>query len=257
MQSAVQRRAQRALERQLEYQRGKANAVRGQEATIVAEMVKRAAAVRAELSKIQAIASDARVLEVGSGAHGLIFFFEAGERIGVDPLADHYRDLFPVWQKRARTIAAYGEELPFDDSSFDVVLSDNVVDHAESPQRIVGELARVLKPGGMLYFTVNTHHPIYHIAATAHAAWRALGIRFEIAPFADHTVHLTTRAARQLFDGLPLRFVHQSHGVEEAKQIGRTQTARHLGDRLKRYFFKNARWKVIAVKIGGAAGRSA
>lgn len=250
MQSGVQRRAQRALERQLEYQRAKAVSVRGQEAAIIADMVKRSAAVRAELAKVQAIPADARVLEVGSGAHGLIFFFEAGERIGVDPLADHYRDLFPVWQNRAPTIAAYGEQLPFDDSSFDIVLSDNVVDHAESPRRIVEELARVLKPGGMLYFTVNTHHPIYHWAATAHAGWRGLGIPFEITPFADHTVHLTGRAARRLFDGLPLRFVHQSHAVEEAKQVGRAQAARHLGDWLKRYFFKNARWKVIAVKTG-------
>lgn len=49
------------------------------------------------------------MVEVGSGAHGLIFFFEAAERIGVDPLADEYRELFPAWQQRAMTIAGFGE----------------------------------------------------------------------------------------------------------------------------------------------------
>ena len=63
--------------------------------------------------------------------------------------------------------------------SFDIVLCDNVVDHAEDPRRIVEEICRVLTPGGLLYFTVNVHHPFYHVAATLHAGWRALGLPFE------------------------------------------------------------------------------
>src|SRR3712207_7148876 len=50
-----------------------------------------------------------------------------------------YAVLFPAWQGRARTIAAGGEALPFDDGAFDVVLCDNVVDHATNPRRIVEE----------------------------------------------------------------------------------------------------------------------
>jgi 2-polyprenyl-3-methyl-5-hydroxy-6-metoxy-1,4-benzoquinol methylase len=59
--------------------------------------------------------------------------------------------------------------------SFDVVLCDNVVDHAESPKRIVAELTRILAPGGLLYFTVNIHHPVYAVAAGVHSSWRARG----------------------------------------------------------------------------------
>lgn len=251
--SGLERRVERALVRGLEFQRNKAERVRGHEAELMASMAAHSASVHQELSAVRPIAADARVLEVGSGAHGLIFFFKGGERIGVDPLAEHYRELFPVWQGFARTIAAFGEQLPFEDCSFDVILCDNVVDHAESPRRIVEEIARVARPGALVYFTVNVHHPVYHLAASVHAAWRALGISFEITPFADHTVHLTLKTARRLFEGLPLNIIEESNEIAEAKRDGRTMPRRHVGDLLKRLFFKNARWKVIAVKDANLA----
>lgn len=243
----LERRAKRALERQLEYQRQKALKVRGNEENLIASMIRRSGEVRAKLEQVQPIPADARVLEVGSGAHGLIFYFDAQTRVGVDPLADHYADLFPAWQGRAKTIAAGGERLPFEDASFDVVLCDNVVDHATSPRVIVEEIARVLAPGGLLYFTVNVHHPFYHAAASAHAAWRAAGVPVEITPFADHTVHLTLPAARRLFNGTPLRIVSEHDNIDEVKRGTRIRI-RHMGDRLKRLFFKNALYEVIAVR---------
>ena len=180
------------------------------------------------------------MLEVGSGAHGHIFFFGVSDGVGIDPLADHYREYFPAWQHKARTIAGVGEALPFPDASFDVVLSDNVVDHAAEPRRIAMEMVRVLAPGGLLYFTVNVHHPFYHLVASAHAAWKSLRLPGEIGPFADHTVHLTPAAAARLFDGLPLRRLSERTGVEEARRIARDRPPRHAGDRLKRLFYKNA-----------------
>src|ERR687885_1871898 len=120
--------------------------------------------VRAILEGLRPLPSDARVLEVGSGAHGLVFFFGTTRGVGCDPLACEYAALFPAWQRRAQTIAAAGERLPFADSSFDVVLCDNVVDHAEGPALIVREIARVLAHGGLLYFTVNFHHAVWGAA---------------------------------------------------------------------------------------------
>lgn len=248
MEAATARRAQRALDRQLDYQRDKAGRLHGHEAEKMAAMAVRSKMIRDRIHAVHPIADDARVIEVGSGAHGLIFYFGTTDGVGVDPLADHYAALFPAWQDRARTIAAYGEKLPFPDQWFDVVLCDNVVDHAEDPRRIVEELARVLKPGGLLYFTVNIHHPFYHAAASAHAGWRALGIGFEITPFADHTVHLTLAAARRLFDGLPLETLVARNNIAETK--GGARPARHVGDRLKRLFFKNAVFELMAVKNG-------
>ncbi len=248
--SGLRRRADRALERQLAYQRAKADRVNGREQEVVAAMIADSNKVRQTLEAIRPIADDARVLEVGSGAHGLIFYFGAKDGVGVDPLADHYAQLFPAWQKRARTIAAPGERLPFEDASFDIVLCDNVVDHAENPRQILEEIARVMAPDAMLYFEVNIHHPFYHAAASVHAAWRALGIPFEITPFADHTVHLTLSAARALFQGLPLRILSETNNIDEVKR--QKPRLRHAGDRLKHLFFKNARYEVIAVRKAAA-----
>ena len=250
-QSGLERRAKRALQRQLDYQADKSKRFKGREAEAIAYMTRRAHEARSRLAAVRPIADDARVLEVGCGSMGLVFFFGARDGVGVDPLADHYRELFPAWYGRVRTVAAAGESLPFDDESFDIVLCDNVVDHAEDPRRIVEEICRVLAPGGLLYFTVNVHHPFYHVAATLHAGWRALGLPFEITPFADHTVHLTLPAARALFGGLPLRVLSESDDI--AKPNRETRPARGPQRWLKRLFFKNALYELIAERLPGAA----
>jgi hypothetical protein len=106
----------------------------------------------------------------------------------------------------------------------------------------------VLAPGGLLYFTVNFHHAVYALASRLHAAWNAAGLRLEIGPFADHTVHLTLPGARSLFEGLPLRVVDESGDAGEAKRAARRLPPRHAGDRLKRLFFKNALYEIVAVR---------
>jgi SAM-dependent methyltransferase len=238
--------AHRALERQLVYQQRKAEHVRGHEDEVISAMKKSSQRVREILEAFQPIANDARVIEVGSGAHGLIFYFGAKNGIGVDPLAVSYGSLFPRWQNSALTVAAVGESLPFPDKSFDVVICDNVVDHAESPSKIVAELTRILAPGGLLYFTVNIHHRVYSIAAGMHSSWRAFGVPYEVGPFADHTTHLTLEAAEDLFQNLPFEILSSKSNVDEARARARKQPPRHVGDRLKRVFFKNALYEVVA-----------
>lgn len=244
---AKARRARRALERQLDYQVRKAAAIRGQEGAIANAMSAASGAVHEKLAAVRPITAASRVLEVGSGAHGLIFSFEGRQRIGIDPLAVEYSRLFP-WQRQVRTIAAAGESLPFRSGAFDVVLCDNVVDHAEGPRKIIEEMARVLAPDGLLYFTVNVHHPVYSLASDLHGIWNAVGLLFEISPFADHTTHLTPGAARHLFDAMPLRMLSSSTNTSEANRRARLLAPRHAGDLLKRVFFKNALFETIAVK---------
>lgn len=240
------KRAKRALERQLDYQERKAQALPGHEREVIEAMQRSAKRVCDLLSSFKPMDSRSRVVEVGSGAHGLIFYFDAQRGIGVDPLAVHYARLFPAWQRQATTVAALGEQLPFADKSFDIVLCDNVVDHAESPETIVKELVRILAPGGLLYFTVNVHHTIYSAAAKVHAGWQAVGLPFEVGPFADHTTHLTPAAAQKLFANLPIKVLRERLGIEEARARARRLPARHLGDRLKRVFYKNALFEVVA-----------
>src|SRR3954451_22526372 len=118
--STQRKRAQRALDRQLAYERLKAARLRGREEEVISAMMRSSRRVREILETYQPIKPDARVIEVGSGAHGLIFYFGSQHGIGVDPLAVSYRSLFPRWQSCAPPVAAVGESLPFADQSFDV-----------------------------------------------------------------------------------------------------------------------------------------
>jgi SAM-dependent methyltransferase len=251
----------RALRRQLLYQQKKAEAFRavgGLESSVVEKRKRTAQDVRTWLEEAGTIPVQARLLEVGSGSTGLIFYFDdfdnfdnfnsRGLRVGVDPLAVDYAHLFPNIQRRATTCAASGESLPFSTASFDVVLCDNVIDHAEKPGDIVRELGRVLKPNGLLYFSVNVHHPFYRYASWTHAACNMAGVPLEIGPFADHTVHLTLADVRRLLRALPLRIVFERDGIDAARTAARVMPPRHFGDRLKRLFFKNARYEVLAVR---------
>jgi SAM-dependent methyltransferase len=54
-----------------------------------------------------------------------------------------------------------GARLPFDDASFDTVLSNQVGEHVPDPGAFFAELARVLRPGGRLILTVPFSHRIH------------------------------------------------------------------------------------------------
>jgi hypothetical protein len=101
----------------------------------------------------------------------------------------------------------------------------------------------------MLYLTVNVHHPVYSVAAGLHSGWRGLGVPYEIGPFADHTTHLTLPRAAELFKDTPLEILSEKSNIDEARARARKQPARHMGDRLKRVFFKNALYEVVARRI--------
>jgi SAM-dependent methyltransferase len=192
-------RAQRALQRMLEFQKNKAQHFLETGHDHSGALLHRSQEVRSQLEEFREIKPEARVLEVGSGAHGLIFFFGAQRGVGVDPLAHHYVSLFPDWQRRVSTVSAYGEALPFPANSFDVVLSDDVVDYAEDPEAIVAEIARVLAPSGILYFTVNICHPV----------WSLLSKLREVE---DFTTHISLRRARRFFKKVSLR-IRQGHDI--------------------------------------------
>jgi SAM-dependent methyltransferase len=55
--------------------------------------------------------------------------------------------------------------IPYGDGVFDVVFSDNVLEHLEAPVKVFREVARVLKPGGAFLFkTPNKWHYMPTIA---------------------------------------------------------------------------------------------
>jgi hypothetical protein len=76
-----------------------------------------------------------------------------------------------------------------------------------------------------------------------------MGVPYEIGPFADHTIHLTLEAAEKLFENLPLQILSSKSNVDEARALARKKPPRHAGDRLKRVFFKNALYELVARRI--------
>ncbi len=249
---ARHRLSQRALARQVEYQKGVAQRLRAQGDQAPSTTDSRPRAID-ELLSYAHFPEQSRVLEVGTAGRGVLFYLSPKWlRVGVDPLALDYRFLFPPWTRSVQTCAAFGEELPFGHQVFDLVICDNVIDHAEAPPAILHELIRVLKPNGLLCFTVNVHHPVYHYFSLAHRFWNALGVKFEIGPFADHTFHFTEEQVRRLLATLPLNVVTERCDIDGTRQQAKTRKPRHLGDRLKRIFFKNARYVMIATRPDSA-----
>ena len=65
-----------------------------------------------------------------------------------------------------------GEKIPFEDESFDLVFSDNVLEHIQTPVAAFREIHRTLKPGGVFLFkTPNRFHYVPVLAQlTPHRA---------------------------------------------------------------------------------------
>jgi arsenite methyltransferase len=99
------------------------------------------------------------VLDLGSGSGMDVFAAarhvgEAGRVVGVDMTPDQLEK-----SSRLRDEAGFGqvefaeahiESLPFDDASFDVVISNGVINLCPEKATVFAEAARVLRPGGRL-----------------------------------------------------------------------------------------------------------
>jgi ubiquinone/menaquinone biosynthesis C-methylase UbiE len=103
-----------------------------------------------------------KVLEIGCGiaTDGLEFAKNGAAYTGVDltPRAiEMARKRFALFGFPGRFEVANAEEsLPFPDESFDHVYSFGVIHHSPSPEKIVAQIHRVLRPGGT--FTVMLYN---------------------------------------------------------------------------------------------------
>ncbi len=57
-----------------------------------------------------------------------------------------------------------GEELPYDDGAFDAVVCVDVLEHVQDLDRVMAEIARVLRPDGTLLFDTINRNPIARLA---------------------------------------------------------------------------------------------
>lgn len=92
--------------------------------------------------------------------------------------------------------------LPFDDGAFDVVVAAELLEHLRSPDRLVTEIARVLRPGGTIAGSVPNGYRLKNRV-------RGLGGR----PIEQDPTHVHLSGARDIlrlltsFDSLRLEFV--------------------------------------------------
>lgn len=107
-------------------------------------------------------------LEVGVGTARTLRYYEA---LGIDRrLALHAVDLKPErlervyrrddWQLHRGDAQ---ERLPFDDASFDIVVSEQLLEHLVHPERTIAEIGRVLRPGGLTVIGVPTFPPLVNL----------------------------------------------------------------------------------------------
>lgn len=106
---------------------------------------------------LKRLTRDAIVLDLGAGA-GIVsqmdFCNLARKICGVDP---DQRVLIKRYPDESKVVA--GEVMPYPAASFDLVFSDNVLEHLEAPAIIFKEVPRAIKPKGLfLVKTPNRRH---------------------------------------------------------------------------------------------------
>lgn len=73
---------------------------------------------------------------------------------------------------------ADGQALPFEDETFDTVIAGLCMCNFPDPYKAVGEIKRVLKPGGSLVALDHVRSPVFPVRLVQHAL-NPLSVRFE------------------------------------------------------------------------------
>lgn len=113
-----------------------------------------------------------RVLDLGCGAgrHAFEVYRRGGRVVALDQNPEEIRqvsDMFGAMAlageapagASATAVRSDALRLPFPDGAFDKVIISEVLEHIHSDERAIAEVARVLKPGGLLAVTVPRWWP--------------------------------------------------------------------------------------------------
>lgn len=107
--------------------------------------------------------SGAKVLDVGAGQGGGVLeaLLRGADAYGAEP-GREFAELSRFRVENAgfdseRIYQTGGEALPFSESSFDYVISLQVLEHVEEPFPILAEIFRILKPGGKAHIRCENY----------------------------------------------------------------------------------------------------
>ncbi|HEY2633038.1 MAG TPA: methyltransferase domain-containing protein [Solirubrobacteraceae bacterium] len=150
-----------------------------------------------------------RVLDVGCGeGHFSAALTKEGvEAVAIDVATEPLRRaLARVPDLDVRLIEPEGE-LPFEDSSFDVVWAGEVIEHVADTSRWLSELRRTLRSGGRLLISTPDHGPLTRLRlALSRSAFEE-----RLNPRSDHLRFYTRRGLTDLY---------ADFGFEEISVIG-------------------------------------
>ena len=157
-----------------------------------------------------------RVLVDGCGLGAYLYRLDtaAAQAVGLD--IEHERAC-EAHVKTARVVCAAGEYLPFPANYFDLVLSNEVLEHVQDDRAAIGEIVRALRPGGRLVlFCPNRGYPFethgvywrgkYHFGNIPLVNWLPRRWRDRLAP---HVRVYTRRDLESLFAGLSVHVVQR------------------------------------------------
>ena len=159
-----------------------------------------------------------RILDNGCGLGSYLNAFApfSQHRFGLEIEEDRARQALAVAQG---IVTSQGEFLPFANDSFDVVFSNEVIEHTADDSRYMAEMVRVVKPTGrILIFCPNRWYPVEQ-----HGIYWRGRYKFGNIPFinylpdpwrdrlAPHVRTYTWQKLKALWHDLPVRVCH--HGV--------------------------------------------
>lgn len=146
-------------------------------------------------------------------------------------------------QYAGRVVACPAEALTFPDNFFDIVFANEVIEHVEDDRKVIEEVMRVLKPGGLfIQFTPNRGWPFetHGIFLFGKYIWGNIPLlpwlpKFFYKVFAPHVRNYTGRDLRNLFKGLDVEVVHHSHVFPGFDGLSRRFGI--IGRGLQKFFF--------------------
>jgi ubiquinone/menaquinone biosynthesis C-methylase UbiE len=181
---------------------------------VAAHQDARAARLAEQVRDFVELRGDERALDVGAGAGALAFALAplVWEVVGLDPVPE----LLELARARAMPNTEFvegdGTALPFPDGAFDLAGTHRTLHHVAQPERIVGELARVTRPGGRVLIVDQLAPDDPDAAATLH--------EFETARDPSHARLLADRELRELFAANGLQLIRERH-EDERRDLSR------------------------------------
>ncbi len=190
------------------------------------------AALRGEPSYIWRAGQERRLHMIQKAAaertQGVVFEIGVGLGAYLSRLAENAQQALGLDVEHERTVTAHqlvdqvicgvGEDLPFPANSFDLILSNEVLEHVQDDRKSIKEMVRTLKPGGrMTIFCPNRGYPF----ETHGIFWKG-NYRFGNIPLVNylptpwrnqlvpHVRAYSSSQLKKLFTGLPVKFIQRS-----------------------------------------------